>query len=223
MRVFPRISSETSIIERFLIHPARFFDVLGMAPERRGRRPGEGLPPEGELQGLHRPEKMVQRERGSHDRGHFPHPDDRGGQEDVLPHGRGGGALSPLRRSGFPFLPREGVPPDGPRGGEGFLPLLRGFLGGVSISPTLEVTPCVSLPLSLGNLGKESLSSFWEKGIRKEEGSKLGEWQSVTIGDLPDCYRHDYCRWCRYCSGMGIWRTATSGSPMSSACRRRPG
>ena len=63
--------------------------------------------------------------------------------------------------------------------------------------------PASPSPLSLGNLGKESLSSFWEKGIRKEEGSKLGEWQSVTIGDLPDCYRHDYCRWCRYCSGMG--------------------
>ena len=81
-------------------------------------------------------------------------------------------------------------------------PCFGGF-SGLCVGPTLEVTPCVSLPLSLGNLGKESLSSIWEKGIRKEEGSVLGEWLSVTIADLPDCYRHDYCRWCRYCPGMG--------------------
>ena len=85
---------------------------------------------------------------------------------------------------------------------KGSSPCFGGF-SGLCVSPTLEVTPCVSLPLSLGNLGKESLSSIWEKGIRKEEGSVLGQWQSVTIGDLPDCYRHDYCRWCRYCPGMG--------------------
>lgn len=81
-------------------------------------------------------------------------------------------------------------------------PCFGGF-SGLCVSPTLEVTPCVSLPLSLGNLGKESLSSIWGNGVRKEKGSVLGEWLTVTIGDLPDCYKHDYCRWCRYCPGMG--------------------
>ena len=72
------------------------------------------------------------------------------------------------------------------------------------ITPKLEVYPCVSLPLSLGNLNDISLKEIWQNAINKNSKSKLYQWQQVTFKDLKECYKEDYCQFCAYCPGMGM-------------------
>ena len=75
---------------------------------------------------------------------------------------------------------------------------------GLCISPTLEVHPCVSLQLNLGNLNEVSLKDIWQGAINKDKNSKLYQWQQVSFKDLEECYKEDYCAFCSYCAGMGM-------------------
>ena len=72
------------------------------------------------------------------------------------------------------------------------------------LSPTLEVHPCVSLPINLGNLNEVSLKDIWQGAINKAPNSKLYQWQQVSFKDLKECYKEDYCQFCTYCAGMGM-------------------
>lgn len=72
------------------------------------------------------------------------------------------------------------------------------------VSPTLEVHPCVSLPINLGNLNEVTLNEIWQGALNKDSNSKLYEWQQVSFKDLKECYKEDYCAFCTYCAGMGM-------------------
>ena len=72
------------------------------------------------------------------------------------------------------------------------------------VSPTLEVHPCVSLPINLGNLNEVTLNEIWQGAVNKDSNSKLYEWQQVSFKDLQECYKEDYCVFCTYCAGMGM-------------------
>ena len=74
----------------------------------------------------------------------------------------------------------------------------------LSISPTLTVYPCVSLPIDLGNLEENTLKDIWQSALNENKNSKLYEWQMVTHSDLKECYKEDYCAFCTYCAGMGM-------------------
>lgn len=81
--------------------------------------------------------------------------------------------------------------------------LCLGGFNGLSISPTLDVNVCVSMPMPLGNLNSETLTDIWE-GSFDCETNKLCKWKKITCGDLKDCYKHNYCKFCHYCAGMGL-------------------
>lgn len=72
------------------------------------------------------------------------------------------------------------------------------------ITPSLEVHPCVSLPLDLGNLNEVSLKDIWQGAVNKDKNNKLYQWQQVSFKDLEECYKEDYCAFCVYCAGMGM-------------------
>jgi len=72
------------------------------------------------------------------------------------------------------------------------------------ITPNLDVYPCVSLPINLGNINNISLKDIWSDALNKNADSKLYQWQQVTFKDLKDCYKEDYCQFCAYCPGMGM-------------------
>jgi len=82
--------------------------------------------------------------------------------------------------------------------------LCRGGYNNLCVSPTLEVHPCVSLPLNLGNLNEVSLKDIWQGAVNKDKDSKLYQWQQVSFKDLTECYKEDYCAFCSYCAGMGM-------------------
>ena len=68
----------------------------------------------------------------------------------------------------------------------------------------IEVHPCVSLPINLGNLNDISLKDIWQGSVNKDLNSKLYQWQQVSFKDLKECYKEDYCAFCSYCAGMGM-------------------
>lgn len=72
------------------------------------------------------------------------------------------------------------------------------------VTPNLEVRPCVSLPINLGNLKETRLKDIWQNAITQKADSKLYQWQQVTFKDLKECYKEDYCQFCAYCPGMGM-------------------
>lgn len=82
--------------------------------------------------------------------------------------------------------------------------LCRAGYNNLCVSPTLEVHPCVSLQLNLGNLNEVSLKDIWQGTINKDPNSKLYQWQQVSFKDLEECYKEDYCAFCSYCAGMGM-------------------
>ena len=81
--------------------------------------------------------------------------------------------------------------------------LCLGGFSGICVSPELEVHVCTSLPMSLGDLKNESLTKIWKDAGLKQENSKLFQWRKKTFGDLEECYKESYCRFCHYCAGMG--------------------
>lgn len=72
------------------------------------------------------------------------------------------------------------------------------------VTPSLEVQPCVSLPINLGNLSEVTLKEVWGNALNKNADSKLYQWQQVTFKELKECYKEDYCQYCAYCPGMGM-------------------
>ena len=82
--------------------------------------------------------------------------------------------------------------------------LCSGGSFGLCISPTLEVHPCVSLPINLGNLNNISIKDIWHGAINKDKHNKLYQWHQVSFKDLKECYKEDYCAYCNYCAGMGM-------------------
>jgi len=72
------------------------------------------------------------------------------------------------------------------------------------ITPNLDIYPCVSLPLNLGNFNEISLKDIWQGAKNKNPDNKLHQWQQVTFEDLKECYKEDYCAFCAYCPGMGM-------------------
>lgn len=81
-------------------------------------------------------------------------------------------------------------------------PCLGGFTG-LCINPLGEVTICVSMPLSVGNLNSTSLKEIWLSAMSSDSNSKLYQWQQVRISDCKECYKKEYCAFCDYCPGMG--------------------
>lgn len=65
------------------------------------------------------------------------------------------------------------------------------------VSPTLDVHPCVSLPINVGNLNYVSLIDIWEDANNKNINSKLYQWQQTSFKDLKYCYKEDYCAFCK--------------------------
>ncbi len=73
----------------------------------------------------------------------------------------------------------------------------------VCITPQLNVTGCVSLPIVFGSLKTERLYDIWTNGIKNKE-SELYKWQHITLDKFKDCFKEDYCRFCHFCAGMGM-------------------
>jgi radical SAM protein with 4Fe4S-binding SPASM domain len=95
----------------------------------------------------------------------------------------------------------------------------------LSISPEGHIYPCNSLPIQIGNLRNESLSSVWAEsdvGSLSKSGisnDRLSQWQSVKRGDYDVCGNYDRCGWCQKCPGMAFLETGSELAPSIINCR----
>ena len=88
----------------------------------------------------------------------------------------------------------------------------------LSMSPTGEVSPCVALPLTIGDIRLgQSISDIWaerklttEIKFNSNEPSRiktLGDWRSVKLASYAECGTHERCKWCHKCPGAGLTET----------------
>lgn len=84
----------------------------------------------------------------------------------------------------------------------GSSPCSGGF-SDLCVNPVGEVTICVSLPMTVGDLRKCSLREIWGKAMEKDQTSKLYQWQKLCLADYTQCFHEEYCAFCHFCPGMG--------------------
>lgn len=81
-------------------------------------------------------------------------------------------------------------------------PCLAGYTA-LSITPNLDVTLCVSMPLVLSNLRDNSIVDIWQGLKENDINNKLYKWHQITNADFKECFKEEYCKFCDFCPGMG--------------------
>ncbi len=83
------------------------------------------------------------------------------------------------------------------------------------INPDLNVSVCVFIQISVGNLKQNTLREIWfEKN--KDTNKNLHNWRKVTLASCKECYNEEYCRFCSYCAGFA----EEFLKPAKNLCRR---
>jgi radical SAM protein with 4Fe4S-binding SPASM domain len=84
-----------------------------------------------------------------------------------------------------------------------------------SISPTGDVTPCLLMPLIVGNLRQATFAEIW----RVNPSPELKYLRSLTWDDLSDCKNCSLAKYCKKCVGVAFSETGALTRPAPSACR----
>ena len=63
----------------------------------------------------------------------------------------------------------------------------------LSIRPNLDITPCIGFNYVLGNCNSTNLKELTENILPKFR-------EKFIKSNLKECFKHDYCRFCQYCS-----------------------
>ena len=84
-----------------------------------------------------------------------------------------------------------------------------------SISPTGDVSPCLIMPMKIGNLRESSFSEIWHKN----PSPQLQYLRSVTYDDFTVCKDCELIKYCHRCPGVAYSETGEITRPAPSACR----
>ena len=84
-----------------------------------------------------------------------------------------------------------------------------------SVSSTGDVSPCLLMPLWLGNLRQASFAEIW----RTRPVADLAYLRSLTPQDLAPCQECSLSSFCKKCLGVALSETGRLTSPSPSACR----
>lgn len=71
----------------------------------------------------------------------------------------------------------------------------------LAINPKLEIYPCSCYEFILGNLNNKSLKEIW---LDKNPDTHIIKCRQVKKKDLKECYKEDYCVYCKYCPGKAL-------------------
>jgi len=80
------------------------------------------------------------------------------------------------------------------------------------ISPEGDVTPCVQLPISCGNLREHDFEWIWRKS------PTMLQLRSIRMGDIRGCDECHYMPWCARCPGLAYLEDGDLLGPSSAAC-----
>jgi radical SAM protein with 4Fe4S-binding SPASM domain len=84
-----------------------------------------------------------------------------------------------------------------------------------SISPEGEVSPCLLMPIKLGNLREETMADIWHQ---KGHGP-LDKLRTPMSYDSSLCLNCNLLPFCARCPGVAYLETGDPFSPAPSACR----
>lgn len=79
-------------------------------------------------------------------------------------------------------------------------PICHAGYRSIAVAPNLDVTPCNDFNYILANLKDTSLKEVWNNIIPKFR-------ESFTWGNLKECLKYDYCKYCSYCPTPGYLET----------------
>jgi MoaA/NifB/PqqE/SkfB family radical SAM enzyme len=101
----------------------------------------------------------------------------------------------------------------------------------LSVTSDGNITPCVALPLIVGNTRNQSLSDLWKQSSVGQRGDAdiakrndvagdiLSDWQSIRVQDYAECGTHERCGWCNKCPGMSLNETGNVLASSVVQCR----
>lgn len=78
-------------------------------------------------------------------------------------------------------------------------PICWGGKISVAINADLDILPCATVDINLGNLKNISLKDIWEN-----KPQNLKNWCNLRKKDIINCFKSEHCRYCSYCPGMAI-------------------
>ncbi|MDR3233915.1 MAG: SPASM domain-containing protein [Planctomycetaceae bacterium] len=82
----------------------------------------------------------------------------------------------------------------------------------LSISPNGLVSPCVALPLTVGDVRKQSIIDIWK------HSRTLAAWQSIALNDFDECGMYSECSHCDICPGKAMVQTNNVLGKMETLC-----
>ncbi len=82
----------------------------------------------------------------------------------------------------------------------------------VNINPYGDVTPCVQMPIKLGNLREQSFTEIWN------HSQKLAELRAIRVSDLTTCGSCDVQGYCSRCPGLALIEDGDIKGPARACC-----
>jgi radical SAM protein with 4Fe4S-binding SPASM domain len=82
----------------------------------------------------------------------------------------------------------------------------------VNINPYGDVTPCVQMPIKLGNLREQSFSEIWNHSQR------LVELRAIRVSDLQTCSSCEVLGHCSRCPGLALIEDGDIRGPAKACC-----
>ena len=80
------------------------------------------------------------------------------------------------------------------------------------ISSMGDVTPCVQLPISCGNLRDTSFDQIWHNS------PEILRIRNMRVKDIHGCNSCQYIEWCARCPGLAYLEDGDLLGPSSAAC-----
>jgi radical SAM protein with 4Fe4S-binding SPASM domain len=82
----------------------------------------------------------------------------------------------------------------------------------VSINPYGEVSPCLQLPVKLGNVGRSGLNDIWNHAVW------LKKWRQRSVSDIQECCSCADIDFCSRCPGVSLLEEGDIDKPYKTAC-----
>lgn len=76
------------------------------------------------------------------------------------------------------------------------------------VTPNGNLVLCCNFHALLGNLRNQHLSDILQNN------KTLQDWQSLSIEKYEDCWKHEYCKFCKFCPGLNF---AENGTPLKAS------
>ena len=80
------------------------------------------------------------------------------------------------------------------------------------ITPSGHLVLCCNFHAKLGDLTKQHLPEILDGN------ATLKFWKSISLLQYEDCWKHDYCKFCKFCPGLNFTENGTPLKASENSC-----